>query len=91
MDYSVKVSCYSLQIVIYFVCVPIGASFVMLAYLSTTLQCVEAPCNDVWHKIVFAVTTIRSLRKVFVNLHYLLFMNCLLLLYRSGNILKMPL
>jgi len=46
-------------------CSCIGASFVMLAYLSATLQCAEDPCSDVWNRIVFAITTTRSLRKVF--------------------------
>ena len=45
-----------------------GLSFVMLAYLSVALECGEGSCNETWSRIVLALTTVRSLRKVCHNL-----------------------
>lgn len=39
----------------------------MLAYLSVALECSEVLCSETWPRIVFAVTTVRSLRKVCHN------------------------
>ena len=36
----------------------------MLAYLSVAIECSEGLCSETWPRIILALTTVRSLRKV---------------------------
>ena len=63
MFYSTKV-CEFVLVVKYFSFSFTGVSFIMLAYLSVAIECGEDSCSETWPRIVLAVTTVRSLRKV---------------------------